>query len=123
MLGNFYPEASTVGEILPEVEFYDFDAKYKSNTTKLQIPAELPAEIIEKIREYAKRAFTALDGQGLSRVDFFVKYSDNSIILNEINTMPGFTSISMYPKLWEASGKKYSDLLDELIMLATEHIK
>lgn len=123
VLGNFSPKASTVGEIIPEVEFYDFDAKYKSGTTKLQIPAEIPGDVLEKIREYAIKAFTALDGAGLSRVDFFVKYNDNSIVLNEINTMPGFTSISMYPKLWDAVGKKYSDLLDELILLGLERVK
>lgn len=123
VLGNFDPKASTVGEIIPEVEFYDFDAKYVSNTTKLQIPANLPEEIIEKIREYAVKAFIAFDGAGLSRVDFFVRYSDNSIVLNEINTMPGFTNISMYPKLWEAVGLKYSDLLDELIKLGMERVK
>ncbi len=123
VLGNKNPQASTVGEIIPEVEFYDFDAKYKTGTTKLQIPADIPDEIIEKIREYAVRAFVALDGSGLSRVDFFVKYEDNSVVLNEINTMPGFTSISMYPKLWDAVGKKYSDLLDELIELGLERVK
>ena len=123
VLGNFEPKASTVGEIIPEVEFYDFDAKYKSNTTKLQIPADLPSEIIEQIRDYAIKAFKAFDGAGLSRVDFFVRYSDNSVVLNEINTMPGFTSISMYPKLWDAVGLKYSDLLDELIKLGMERVK
>ena len=123
VLGNKDVSASTVGEILPDVEFYDFDAKYKSNTTKLQIPADLDSDIIEKIREYAIRAFRALDGSGLSRVDFFVRHSDKSVILNEINTMPGFTSISMYPKLWAAVGKSYTDLLDELIELGLNHIK
>lgn len=123
VLGNQNPQASTVGEIIPEVEFYDFDAKYKTGTTKLQIPADISNELIEKIREYAIKAFVALDGSGLSRVDFFVKYKDNSVVLNEINTMPGFTSISMYPKLWEAVGKKYSDLLDELIELGLKRIK
>lgn len=123
VLGNINPKASTVGEIVPEVEFYDFDAKYKTGTTKLMIPADLPKDIIEKIREYAVKAFTALDGSGLSRVDFFVKYKDNSIVLNEINTLPGFTKISMYPKLWQAVGIEYSDLLDELIRLGSEHIK
>ncbi len=111
-------EASVVGEIKPEVEFYDFDAKYVSGNTSLVIPAELPAEVTEKIREYAVRAFAALDGQGLSRVDFFVKYSDNSVILNEVNTLPGFTSISMYPKLWNAAGLEYGELLDKLTELA-----
>lgn len=123
VLGNENPTASTVGEIIPEVEFYDFDAKYKTGSTKLQIPAKLGSDLIEKIRDYAVKAFVALDGQGLSRVDFFVRYKDNSIVLNEINTLPGFTSISMYPKLWEAVGKKYSDLLDELIELGLKRVK
>ena len=81
------------------MEFYDFDAKYNDDSTELQIPANIPAETRNKIREYAVRAFKALDGQGLSRVDFFVKNSDGSIILNELNTLPGFTNISMYPCL------------------------
>ena len=123
VLGNFEPKAGAVGEIIPQVEFYDFDAKYVSNATKLQIPAELSKEVYEKIREYAKKAFLALDGAGLARVDFFVKFSDNSIILNEINTMPGFTSISMYPKLWIEMGMTYSELLDRLIELGEERVK
>ena len=88
ILGNEDPKAATVGEIMPTVEFYDFDAKYNDNSTKLQIPADLPNETIEKIREYAVKAFKSLDGAGLSRVDFFVKHSDGSVILNEINTLP-----------------------------------
>lgn len=123
VLGNENPKAGEVGEILPTADFYDYDAKYKDNSTKLQIPAELDADIKKKIQEYAIKAFRAIDGMGLTRVDFFVKYSDNSIILNEVNTMPGFTSISMYPKLWEAAGLKYSDLLDELIVLAQNRKK
>lgn len=123
VLGNENPKAATVGEIMPTVEFYDFDAKYNDNSTKLQIPADLPEETIEKIREYAVTAFKALDGSGLSRVDFFVKYSDGSIILNELNTLPGFTNISMYPKLWGASGIEYSELLDNLIALAEKRVK
>ena len=123
VLGNNDPKAAAVGEIIPEVEFYDFDAKYVSGATKLQIPAELPPEVYEKIREYAVKAFKALDGAGLARVDFFVKFSDNSIILNEINTMPGFTSISMYPKLWIEKGMTYSELLDRLIELGEERVK
>ena len=123
VLGNFDAEAATVGEIMPTVEFYDFDAKYNDNTTKLQIPADLPEETIELIRSYAVRGFRALEGQGLSRVDFFVRYSDGSVVLNEINTLPGFTDISMYPKLWEAVGLSYSELLDKLIELAEERVK
>ncbi|MCX7714725.1 MAG: D-alanine--D-alanine ligase [Clostridia bacterium] len=123
VLGNEHPRAAEIGEIIPTTEFYDYDAKYKDNSTKLEIPAVLDEEIKEKIREYSVRAFRAIDGMGLTRVDFFVKNKDNSIILNEVNTMPGFTSISMYPKLWEAAGLKYSDLLDELIGLALHRKK
>lgn len=123
VLGNQKPEAAAVGEIVPTVEFYDFDAKYNDASTKLNIPAELPKDTYEKIREYAVRAFSAMDGAGLSRVDFFVKNSDGSVVLNEINTMPGFTSISMYPKLWDAVGLGYSELLDELIRLGLERVK
>lgn len=123
VLGNKEPKAGEVGEIIPEVEFYDFDAKYKSGTTKLQIPADVSPEIRAEIKEYAVKAFKALDGSGLSRVDFFVRYSDNKIILNEINTMPGFTSISMYPKLWAAAGIEYAELLDKLIELAESRQK
>jgi len=123
VLGNENPKAGAVGEIVPMVEFYDFDAKYNDNSTKLEIPAKLPKDIYEKIREYAVKAFMAMDGAGLSRVDFFVRNSDNKIILNEINTMPGFTNISMYPKLWDAMGLGYSDLLDELINLGLERVK
>lgn len=123
VLGNENPKAGEVGEILPTADFYDYDAKYKDNSTKLQIPAQLDVGIKEKIRDYAVKAFKAIDGMGLTRVDFFVKYSDNSVILNEVNTMPGFTSISMYPKLWEAAGLKYADLLDELVALALKRKK
>lgn len=123
VLGNFHAKASTVGEIMPTVEFYDFDAKYNDNSTQLRIPADLPEETINQIREYAVRGFEALDGQGLSRVDFFVKYSDGSVVLNEINTLPGFTNISMYPKLWNAEGIAYDELLDRLIELAEERVK
>ncbi len=123
ILGNDDPKASTVGEIMPTVEFYDFDAKYNDNSTKLQIPADISDDLTEKIREYAVLAFRALDGAGLSRVDFFVKYSDNSVVLNEINTMPGFTNISMYPKLWNAVGVCYSELLDRVIELGEKRTK
>lgn len=123
VLGNENPQAGEVGEILPTADFYDYDAKYKDNSTKLQIPAQLDCDIKEKIRTYAVKAFKAIDGMGLTRADFFVRYSDNSVILNEVNTMPGFTSISMYPKLWEAAGLKYSDLLDKLVALALERKK
>ena len=123
VLGNFDVRAAAVGEIKPTVEYYDFDAKYNDNSTELVIPADLPSETIEKIREYSVRAFKAIDGQGLSRVDFFVKHSDGSIVLNEINTLPGFTNISMYPKLWKEAGIEYKELLDKLIELAQERAK
>ncbi len=123
VLGNENPKAAAVGEIVPTVEFYDFDAKYNDNSTKLNIPAELPEDTYEKIREYAVKAFCAMDGAGLSRVDFFVKNRDGSIVLNEINTMPGFTNISMYPKLWNEAGVGYSELLDKLIELGLERVK
>ncbi len=123
VLGNNDVKAATVGEIRPTVEYYDFDAKYNDNSTELLIPADIPEETIEKIRDYSICAFRALDGQGLSRVDFFVKHEDGSIILNEINTLPGFTNISMYPKLWDAVGLGYEELLDTLIELAQERVK
>lgn len=123
VLGNGDARASVIGEIKPTVEYYDFDAKYNDNSTELVIPAEIPEETSDLIREYAVKAFKALDGQGLSRVDFFVKYKDGSVILNEINTLPGFTNISMYPKLWNATGIGYGELLDKLISLAEERVK
>ena len=117
LLGNGEPDASCIGEIIPTVEFYDFDAKYTDSSTVLQIPAKLPEETVKEIKALAKKAFVALDGSGLTRADFFVKYSDGSVVINEVNTLPGFTNISMYPKLWQAEGKTYSGLLDELINL------
>ena len=123
ILGNREPKASEIGEIVPEVEFYDFDAKYNSNSTRLDIPAILDEKIKEEIKAYAIKAFRAVDGMGLSRVDFFVRKSDNKVILNEINTLPGFTNISMYPKLWGVTGVEYSSLLDKLIELAEKRVK
>lgn len=120
VLGNDDPIASTVGEILPSNEFYDYNAKYIDGSSKTIIPAELPAETILKIREYAVKAFKALDCAGLSRVDFFVHKESGEIYINEINTLPGFTDISMYPMLWEASGISYSELIGKLIELAIE---
>ena len=120
VLGNEEVKASCVGEILPAEEFYTFDAKYKNAESRVVIPADLPEGISNEIRSTALKAFKAVDGKGLSRVDFFVENGTNKIIINEINTLPGFTQISMYPKLWEEAGIKYSDLLDELIKLAKE---
>lgn len=115
ILKNEKVEASTVGEILSADEFYSFDAKYKNKDSKTVIPANISKMEIEEIRKLAIKAFNAVDGSGLARVDFFIKEADNKIYINEINTMPGFTQISMYPKLWEQCGIKYSHLLDKLI--------
>lgn len=110
--------ASTVGEILPAEDFYSFDAKYNMPESKTVIPADITEEQIEEIRKLAVRAFRAIDGKGLARVDFFIEKETNKIYINEINTMPGFTKISMYPKLFEAVGISYSELLDKLIQNA-----
>ena len=118
MLGNDNIEATTVGEIKSAENFYSYDAKYKNAESKTVIPADIPNEKIEEIKRLAIKAFKAIDGSGLSRVDFFVEKDTNKVYINEINTMPGFTSISMYPKLWENEGLKYSELLDKLIELA-----
>lgn len=120
VLGNEDVKASGVGEIIPAEDFYTFDAKYKNAESRVVIPADLPNDIIENIRKTAIKAFKAVDGKGLSRVDFFVESRTNKIIINEINTLPGFTQISMYPKLWENMGLSYTKLLDELINLALE---
>lgn len=108
-------KASTVGEIMSAEEFYSFDAKYNIPESKTIIPADISKEQIEQIQKLAIRAFKAIDGSGLARVDFFIEKDTNKIYINEINTMPGFTKISMYPKLFEAVGIKYSELLDKLI--------
>ena len=117
VLGNHEIKATCVGEILPAEDFYTFDAKYKNSESKVIIPAKIEKEKQEEIKNLAIKAFKAVDGKGLSRVDFFIKKSDNKVYINEINTMPGFTQISMYPKLWEKSGIEYSKLLDNLINL------
>ena len=108
-------QTSTVGEILSAEEFYTFDAKYNKPESKTIIPADIGEEKIEEIRNLAIKAFKAIDGKGLSRVDFFVEKETNKVYINEINTMPGFTQISMYPKLFESVGVSYSELLDRLI--------
>lgn len=123
VLGNDQPIASTVGEIVPSNEFYDYNAKYIDNKSKILIPADLPKDIVEKIREYAIRAYKALDCSGLSRVDFFVHRESMKVFINEINTLPGFTDISMYPMLWQESGISYSELIEKLIDLAIERFK
>ncbi len=118
ILGNEEPEASVVGEILPCNEFYDYEAKYLDDRSQTIIPADLPEDVTETVRRLAVRAFQALGASGLSRVDFFVERGTDRVVLNEINTIPGFTSISMYAKLWAASGVPYPELVDRLIMLA-----
>ena len=120
VLGNENVEATCVGQIMSADEFYDYDSKYKNSESKTVIPAKIDTEISEKIRNMAVKAFKAVGGKGLSRVDFFVENGTNEIYINEINTMPGFTTISMYPKLWEHAGLNYSELLDKLIELAMQ---
>lgn len=118
VLGNEDPETSVCGEVLPSREFYSYESKYIDGTSGLIIPSQLPNEVTEKIREYAVRAYKAIDCAGMARADFFVENDTNKIYLNELNTLPGFTSISMYPKLWQASGLSYPQLVDRLIELA-----
>lgn len=121
VLGNESPIcADVIGEILPAAEFYDFDAKYNDDNSKLLMPAPVEKETADKIREYAVRAYKICECKGLSRVDFFVDKETGEIKLNEINTLPGFTSISMYPKLWEKSGVKIPELLDKLLDCAVD---
>ena len=117
VLGNAEVKATCIGEILPAEEFYSFDAKYNNSESRVVIPANIEPEKQEEIKQLAIKAFKAVDGKGLSRVDFFIKKENNQVIINEINTLPGFTQISMYPKLWEASGISYTELLDEIIKL------
>ncbi len=121
VIGNLQPSsAPVVGEIAPAAEFYDYDAKYNNANSILTIPAKLSADLVEKVRTYAKAAYMACECRGLSRVDFFVNKETDDIHLNEINTLPGFTSISMYAKLWDASGVGYSELVDRLIDYALD---
>ena len=118
VLGNRDAQASMVREIGAYAQFYDYDDKYINGTSQLYIPARIPEEVSEKIRQTAVRAYRLLGCSGLARVDFFVTAGDHRVILNEINTLPGFTSISMYPKLWMERGMTYSQLLDQLVELA-----
>ena len=120
VMGNDNPVASVCGEIDSGAEFYDYDAKYLTDTSTAYIPARIPEDVEEQVREMAVKVYSAIGCQGLSRVDFFVTFEGNRIVFNEINTLPGFTSISMYPKLFGASGIPYSELLDQLLQLAME---
>jgi len=123
VIGNETPVASLPGEIFAENQFYDYEAKYLSSTAaRIKIPAEIPADTIQDIQITAIKAYKALECKGMARVDFFLS-EENELFINEINTIPGFTSISMYPKMWEASGKSYQELLEELISLAIDSHK
>ena len=120
VLGNEEPIASVVGEVVSSNEFYDYRAKYIDNKSQIVIPADIPQTAAEEVRRQSVQAFLALDLSGLARVDFFLERETGQVYINEVNTMPGFTAISMYPKLWEASGLSYAELLDRLIELAIE---
>jgi len=120
VLGNDEPLASVVGEVVPAHEFYDYEAKYLDEGSRLLIPAPIEAGVAEEVRAMALRAFQAVDCAGMARVDFFMDRTTGRIVLNELNTIPGFTRISMYPKLWEASGLAYPKLIERLVELAIE---
>ena len=120
VLGNDAPEASVVGEVVPGHEFYDFEAKYLDESLKLEIPAQVPEEVRDRVRELSLRAFRALDCEGFARVDFFYEEATGRVLVNEVNTIPGFTPKSMFPMLWAASGLAYPDLVARLVDLATE---
>lgn len=121
VLGNAHPQAAgVVGELVPVVEFYTYEAKYIDGTTELHIPGRVSEETSRKLRQTAEKAFAAIGCEGFARIDFFVRKGDGEVILNEINTIPGFTSISMYPKLWDYCGVQYPELLDRLIQLGLQ---
>jgi D-alanine-D-alanine ligase len=120
VLGNEQLEVSLPGEVMPHREFYDYTAKYLEGGTRFEIPARLKPAQVKVIQDYARRAFRSIDGRGMARVDFFLEKRTGKIFVNELNTIPGFTSISMYPKMWEASGLSYAQLVDRLIQLALE---
>lgn len=123
VLGNDEPIASVVGEVIASNEFYDYNAKYLDGKSEVIIPADIPQHVAEEVRRQAVQAFLALDLSGLARVDFFLERETGKVYINEVNTLPGFTEISMYPKLWEASGLPYAQLLDRLIELAQERFE
>ena len=120
VIGNQAPAASVVGEVIPGHEFYDFEAKYLDETSKLVIPAPVPSAVAERVRELAVRAFRALDCEGFARVDFFYLDATAELLVNEVNTIPGFTPKSMFPLLWDASGLPYPELIARLVDLAME---
>jgi D-alanine-D-alanine ligase len=120
VLGNDEVKASIAGEIKPAKDFYDYEDKYINGASTYDIPANISEENMENIRRMAVEAFKGIDGKGLSRVDFFIDRNSGEIFINEINTLPGFTNISMYPKMWEATGLPYTQLIDKLIELAID---
>lgn len=120
VLGNETPIASLPGEVIPEREFYDYEAKYADHRTRLIVPADLTGEQARAVQDLAVRAFQAIDASGMARVDFFMDSQDGRLLVNEINTIPGFTAVSMYPQMWQASGLSYPQLIDRLIQLALE---
>jgi D-alanine-D-alanine ligase len=120
VLGNDNPIASVVGEVVSVNEFYDYSAKYVDEGSQLLVPADIPAQVQAEIQRLAVEAFIALDLAGLARADFFLDLDTGQVLLNEVNTMPGFTSISMYPRLWEASGVSLPELVERLLQLALE---
>jgi len=120
VLGNDTPRASVVGEVVPSREFYDYEAKYLDEGSRVIVPADIPEAVSETIRRLSLEAFNAVDGAGMARVDFLMDGSSGALFVNEVNTIPGFTTISQYPKLWEATGLPYPALVDQLIALALE---
>ena len=123
MIGNEQPETSVVGEVIPTRDFYDYEAKYLDDSSKIMIPASLSAKQIKQIKSMAREGFKTVNAKGMARVDFLMNPETKDLYINEINTIPGFTNISMFTKLWEKSGLKYSKLLDRLIELALERHK
>ncbi|AOY75176.1 D-alanine--D-alanine ligase [Clostridium formicaceticum] len=123
VLGNDEATASLPAEIIPSHEFYDYKDKYFDGTSRFQIPADLPETVVKEVQQLALKVYKLMDCSGLARVDFFVERQKNQVYFNEINTMPGFTKISMYPKMWEATGLSYEALIDKLIALAVERFK
>lgn len=119
LLGNEQPKCSVAGEIVPKADFYDYQAKYEDGNTALIIPADIPQDVYEQIKEIALKVFKVLNCSGLVRADFFVTKTDD-VLINEVNTMPGFTPVSMYPLLWKHTGVDYSDLIDQLIEYGCE---
>ena len=120
ILGNQYAQASVPGEIIPGNEFYDYEDKYLGDLAKLLVPAPLTLQQIAEVQQLALKVFAILRSDGMARIDFFFEENGRGFLCNEVNTIPGFTPISMYPKLWNASGLSYSDLLDRLINLALD---